>query len=322
MSPESETQSLLTPAGFTRITFGAMGSTVEAVVPASSEPRALGVLREVFGGFEAVLSRFDPQSALSRVNHGPGHWHRVPPLLGWAVTQALAAAEATGGLFDPTVGGVLVALGYDRPFAALTDPLPAPSPQARAATVWGTWRTVMVDRGGARLFLPPKTTLDLGGIGKGLAVDEALRRLTAQGATPALVSAGGDLAVAGTPPGLSGWVVALPQGQRLVLRQGAIATSGPQHRRWRQGDRWRHHLIDPRAGTCATSDLVWCSVVAPRCAEADVAATVAWILGAAAGAAFLQARRLGGVLALADGSVQWIGLPEPPEEAMRHAVVG
>jgi len=86
------------------------------------------------------------------------------------------------------------------------------------------------------------------------------------------------------------------------LHHGAIATSGIARRHWLQGKILRHHILDPRTGLPAESDLWSVTVVADRCEQAEVAAKVAFILGSKSGAKFLRKHRIAGLLVQEDGS--------------------
>jgi thiamine biosynthesis lipoprotein len=141
-----------------------------------------------------------------------------------------------------------------------------------------------------------------------MAVDAAIELLRDAGVGSALVSAGGDLAVLGRPPGAGGWSVRLaehPGDERVALCGGALATSSVTRRTWVQGDCRRHHLIDPRTGEPARGGLRAVSVAAATCEKAEVAAKAALVLGLDAGAALLH--RLG----LAAALVPELGAPRP-----------
>jgi thiamine biosynthesis lipoprotein len=143
-----------------------------------------------------------------------------------------------------------------------------------------------------------------------MAVDAAAGRLASAGAGPVMVNAGGDLRVLGRPPGQAGWPIAVdgPGGRVTVpLAAGAMATSGIGRRRWSQAGVDRHHLLDPRTGRPAWTGLWSATVVAPSCAQAEVAAKVAFVLGPAAGAGFLHAKRLAGLLAGDSGGWRPVG---------------
>lgn len=284
-----------------------MGTEVTVVVPEGQQD-AGSLAREVIGGWHARFTRFDAGSELSRLNATAGHAEGfvASDVLFEATQQALDAAVATDGLFDPLLGARLVALGYDRTFARLAE-----GAAATDVVPWlpGRWRDVIADAGTCRIRLPAGTALDLGGIAKGMAVDAALEAVVRAGVAWAAIEAGGDLAVHGLPPGASAWPIAVEGlGERmLTIRDGAVATSTVLERRWRTADGgWRHHLIDPRTGLPSSSDLALVSVSAATCAQAEVAAKVALLLGADDGAAFLQRHGLTGVLVQADGAEQWV----------------
>jgi thiamine biosynthesis lipoprotein len=274
------------PPALQRTAFGAMGTTVEVLVAGggpSALDRAGAAAAATFARFEAALSRFRADSALARLNARAGQWVRADPLLWEAVAAALRWARRFPGRFDPTVLPALRAAGYDRTFPDLppdrpavqaAPPAPAPGPRA-----------VRVDRIGRRLRLAPGTALDLGGLGKGLAADAAVRAAAAaagEGVLGVAVNAGGDVAAVGCAPD-GPWRVAVPHPWRpeedltvaeLVPPRLALATSSTLRRRWHVGGEERHHLIDPRTGRPARSPLVQCSVVARSAAAADVLAKV------------------------------------------------
>ncbi len=276
-------------AAFTGETFTAMNTRVTVL-------GARG-LRPWFRAVEATLSRFDPASPLSRLNAAAGGWVVVPPLLYHAIRHALHAALLTDGAFDPTVLHAVEATGYRRSFelGPLPDHPPVPA---------GRWREVRLRAADGAVRLPPGVGLDLGGVGKGLAVDGALHRLA--DTAPVVVDAGGDVGVRATPWGPPVMVeVAHPlQPRRLLARlplsSGAVATSSILRRRWGPG---LHHIIDPRTGRPARAGVVTATVLAGRAAVADVLATACIVLGVGEGIALLQEHGCGGILVTDAGRV-------------------
>jgi thiamine biosynthesis lipoprotein len=116
--------------------------------------------------------------------------------------------------------------------------------------------------------------------------------------------------VLGRPPNGEAWPIAVQSRagtQTVTLERGALATSGVARRRWRQGAQERHHLLNPRTGEPARSGLWSVSVGAATCAQAEVAAKVACVLGLEAGAAFLRAHGLAGLLIHQSGAWQTTG---------------
>jgi thiamine biosynthesis lipoprotein len=315
-SPGPEPPDLACPAGMRRVRFGAMGTTVSVLLPERQAEVGSAAVRDLFVRWEGTLSRFLPQSELASLNRHAGQPVAVSPLLYEVIATALKAAQATDGLYDPTLLRQLMAVGYERSFATLAPQLPA---AAGLPGPGGGWRRIAVDHRHRSVTLPAGVGLDLGGIAKGMAVDAAVSCLRTLGADAALVNAGGDLAVHGCLPGGTAWPVmvegrAAPQ--VVLLQRGALATSGIARRHWQQGQQGRHHLLDPRTGLPAQSGLWAVTVVAARCVQAEVAATAAFVLGPEEGARFLQVRGLAGWLAREDGLRQAVGAwPAPLEDA-------
>ncbi|KAB8145811.1 FAD:protein FMN transferase [Chloroflexia bacterium SDU3-3] len=290
------------------IAFRAMGSHMLAIVERLPDDAPL--LRQVpawFQGWELVLSRFLPESELSWVNRRAGRATVVSPVLAEVLALALDVAQATGGLVTPTVLGALEGAGYDRDFAQVRDVLVQP-PHAPAAVP--DWRTVKLDRCRRTVLLPEGVRLDLGGVAKGWAAKAALARLAPYG--PALVDAGGDIAV-GAPPAPEGlWPVAVASPlapsedlDMLMLAHVGVATSGRDLRRWLRGGLPQHHLIDPATARPAVTDVLSATVVAPDLTMAEAAAKLALLRGSEAGLAWLESRPgLAGLLVLEDGTVR------------------
>jgi thiamine biosynthesis lipoprotein len=292
----------------------ALGTTARvAVWPPDELPAALRAVDAELDRLDRQASRFRADSELSRIHLAPGPVHRLSRGLAEAVRVALVAAAWTGGLVDPTVGGALVALGYDRDFAAIGrgNMVAGPGP-CRAPG----WNSVSLD--GAVLRLPNGVCLDLGATAKGLGADRAAAaagRAAASGGV--LVSLGGDIAVAGRPP-LGGWPVTvgdgsdpgsdpgLGPGQVIRLARGGLATSSVTGRRWQWAGRLVHHIIDPRTGFPADGPWRTASVAAASCAKANAASTAAIVAGRDA-EAWLARTGLPARLTSYDGEVRLMG---------------
>ena len=288
--------------------FAAMGTRVEVTVPHDAERGVEALVQRLFAQREAALSRFRPGSELSRLNAAAGTTVPVGALLLASVESALAGARATDGAFDPSLNAQIRRLGYDRSFDEI-----AAGPGMREGGgigPGGAWRRIVIDRDWSCVTLPGGVALDLGGIAKGMAVDASIALLRDAGVEAALVSAGGDLAVLGRPPGRAGWTIDVrtPRGGApLTLERGAIVTSGIERRSWRQGGLERHHLLDPATGLPARSGVWSASAVAATCERAEVAATAAFVLGAGAGARFLARNGLTGLIVTPSGGCLPVG---------------
>ena len=257
-----------------RRVFRAMGTEVELL----GESAGFAAVEREFERLEALLSRFRDDSELSELNR-VGRIRASRDLL-TVVELALAARDRTGGLFDPTVHEALVAAGYDRSFELLgvapaaggaLHPHHVEPPGDGGVHLHHFNCGTDVEVRASQIRLEPGTKLDLGGIAKGYTVDRAVELLASFG--PALVNAGGDVAVQG-----GSWPVGveLPgETLTLALERGALATSGTDRRRWAGG----HHLIDPRTARPADSPYLRVTVAAPSAVEAEVLAK-ALFLGA------------------------------------------
>jgi thiamine biosynthesis lipoprotein len=277
------------------------------------------MVRDQLAAVDASASRFRDDSELSRLALADGAPRRVSPLLADLVAVALRAAEMSDGVVDPTLGGPLAALGYDRDIALIRHderagaPGPtavADAPRAGAAldtAVWRApvWRRIVLDR--EWLTVPAGVHLDLGATAKAHSADRCAALVAARLCTGVLVSLGGDIATAGSvPPG--GWRVRVqdqpgePSSRVILAAGGALATSSTIGRRWLREGRVLHHVLDPR--TCRPAEQVWrtVTVAAPTCLMANTASTAALVKGAAA-PGWLQALGLPARLVRADGSV-------------------
>lgn len=224
------------------------------------------------------FTRFREDSELSRFNASAGRPVAVSEELGTLLRECLRAYEVSGGLVHAGTLPGLLAAGYTRDFSlggtAPTAPPPPPAPLPELLEVRG--RTARLREGAA---------IDLGGIAKGWMADTLAARLGAS----CVVNLCGDLYARGGGEEGDGWPIGF--GDRTVLATDmGIATSGTTKRSW--GPRL-HHLIDPRTGRPALSDLAEVSVISGSAADAEIHAKTALLLGREAAEAWLRERALG-----------------------------
>jgi thiamine biosynthesis lipoprotein len=289
-----------------QIAFHAMGCQMMAAID-SQNTRHHSRLDEVpdwFETWEQHLSRFRPDSELSQLNRYDGI-RSISTLLAEVVRDALIAHRQSDGLVNPLLLNALEAAGYDRNFTDLTEISIPTVVESQPPTI--PERLLDFDR--RRINLPPDSRLDLGGIAKGWAADRAAQRLGKL--APALVDAGGDVAVSAPQADGSPWPVGVTdplhpaeQLDVVLLWRGGVATSGRDYRRWRKNGVLQHHIIDPRTGNPAQTDVLSATVVAPSARQAETAAKAVLILGSLDGLTWLDDRpKLAGLVVLEDGSI-------------------
>ena len=280
------------------VAFRAMGTDVRVAVPLEVSDDVVGTavarVRAEFEDQEQRFSRFRADSELSRVNAAAGSAIAVSGPFAEVLGLALRAAGTSGGRFDPTVLGALVAAGYDRDFdevlAGARDVLHPVRPAGR-------WGEIVVD--GPWVTMPADVGLDLGGIAKGWTCDRAAVRALDTGLPWVLVSAGGDLRLLGAAPRIAIGVEdpddpGRSTFMRIGITDGAVATSSTRRRRW---GRDAHHLIDPRTSLPSRTGVVQATAWAATCADAEIAAKELLLGGE------VELDRIPGVLVLEDGRV-------------------
>jgi len=299
--------------------FRAMGCEMLAILEqdVDTSPAILEQIPDWFETWEQVLSRFRIDSELSRLNRTSDQHMPVSQTL-WDVFQACKEADrVTSGLVTPTVLDAVITAGYDRPFDEFPSSRDYPVSQGFFAgqPYLDTWTEirplslVVSDETERTICLPQGIRLDLGGVAKGWVAHQTVERLKTNG--PALMNAGGDIAISGPRIGNEPWRIGIsnpfdPQEDlfMLHLNGGGVATSGKDRRRWIRGDILQHHVIDPRTGQPAETDVLTATVVAPTVMEAEAAAKSVLILGSGAGMEWLEADSgLAGLLILEDGRV-------------------
>lgn len=269
------------------IRFRAMNTEVSVSSSGDESAVAEGV-RARFAAEEQRFSRFLPDSELSRLNRAEGPFRASEELFA-ALVRARAYVQLTDGLFDPAMGGAVVAMGYERSF----EPGALDRDADHEPAFVGSFREVLLDEGSRIVTRPPHVHLDLGGMVKGATVDRAAVLLGESGA----IDAGGDAFLRGGADDGEPWLVEVEDPRDpdetvavVAVSDSAVATSSGNRRRWRAGSAWVHHLVDPRTLTSAAESLLQATVFAPSTELADVLAKVAFILGPLEAPSYLARR--------------------------------
>ena len=292
------------PAGWDELQivrrFRAMNTHIELHAMQPRYAFLLAGAEAIIQDVEARFSRFDPASELSRFNaRGDASFVASSEMIA-LVMLALTMHRRTRRVFDPAILPGLEAAGYDRSFELVARDGVASS---RSSGVASSIAAIAI-RGDA-IMAPTELRIDLGGIGKGYAVDLAGTHLRPAG--DYLISAGGDMFAAGNGPGGDGWLASVApapgDAPRSIVRlhDEALATSTTAVRTWQRDGERRHHVIDPRTQRPCESGVTAVSVIAPSAVEADVFAKTALMLGVEGGTEFLASQHTSGFFIGDDG---------------------
>lgn len=219
---------------------------------------------------EALWSRFISDSDVSRLNWAEGDSVEVDALTVHLIDAMREGYAITAGSYDPTLLPDVLAAGYRAsqvdPARVTTLPPTADSP--------GNLGAVRIE--GTTVTMPLGTTLDAGGIGKGLAADFVVQRALEAGAWGAMAEFGGDIAVDGQAPDGQGWHLGLENPfnadehlEVVSLARGGIVTSSQRKRRFGAGDAATHHLVDPTTRLSAETTVQTVTVIAGSAARAE-----------------------------------------------------
>ena len=272
-----------------------MAIPVKITLYAKNQEAASLAAAAAFSRFHAlnrVMSDYDPESELNRLcdTAGQGKAVKVSDDLWKVLAHAEKVSAQSEGAFDVTVGPVV------RLWQGLGDArnCPGRSRLPPPALWWGISSSASIPPATASSCSRLTCRLDLGGIAKGYAVDEALAVLRNQGIARALVDAGGDLGLGDPPPDRPGWRIGLTplDGTKavkyLVLSRVAVSTSGDNVQFVELGGRRYSHVVDPRSGMALT-DHCRVTIVMPNGMAADALCKVVAILGPERGLKLIEA---------------------------------
>lgn len=265
---------------------------------------------------EEILSNYDPDSALSKLNRGAGEGGlRVPPELFEILACAREFSEKTGGIFDVTVGPLIELWRH----AAEENRRPSERLLSRAVSAVG-YRKLRLEQPDWADLTEAGMRIDLGGIGKGYAVDRATERLKAAGVAAALINFGGSsMSAIGAPPGTPAWEIAVQDTDGRVrgaiqLRDAALATSSSMGRWWTIAGKKYGHLIHPISGAPVTEART-AVVISPSATQAEALTKPLVLLGDRAPTTIEKFSGTGAIVLPASGAAANVVLPVP---AHRH----
>ncbi len=296
------------PAEEVRYVMGTLATVRTWADDAVAEARSLAVAFGAFDRVDSLMSTWRDDSALAALNRAPaGMWVAVGAEVCGVLTGALAVAQASDGAFDPTVLPLVELWGFrSEGQAGRPD-----STALRACLAQVDFRQVELDTAGGRArLLRPGMAVDLGGIAKGYALDQAAAAMRAAGATGGYLDLGGNILVFGNQPSPCVGVVDPGNRERVLaaipVQDQSVATSGQYERYLVLDGEAYGHILDPRTGWPIRPGFS-VTVLSSSAMLADAMATAAVVLGPRAGWEFLE--NTAGVEALT--------LQEPPDAAVR-----
>jgi thiamine biosynthesis lipoprotein len=274
----------------------AMGTLFTITLYAPDAPRAEAAAHAAFkrvDALEDIMSDFQADSELMRLCDQPyGRPVPVSADLFNVLQQSLKIAKLSDGAFDVTIGPCVRLWRFSRKRKTL--PTPAEIATAKAAVGWQKLR--LDSRAHTVTLLAPNMRLDLGGIGKGYAADQAMLILKGRGIDRALIAASGDIAVGDPPPGQPGWKVGIATlgtrtnqiARTVLLHNAGISTSGDSEQFIEIGGVRYSHILNPATGLGLTNR-IQATIIGPNATATDSLDTTVSILGVKRGLALADA---------------------------------
>ena len=291
------------------IEFRAMNTSVMLAAEGDGAIPGMYAAKMFIDDCEQRFSRFLPASELTELNRYAGTWLQVSEELMDMLQLSVKFHQETKGIFDPSILSDLKRAGYDRSMTEIRANGVRSLPGISNRVPHPAFDEISFDIDSRRVRLPRGLEIDLGGIAKGWIVEKAAQLLHKY-VEACGVSAGGDILFIGRPQDGMDWDVSLedPRNPMELLTQlhippGAIATSSIMKRTWRQGEKIRHHLIDPRTGEPAATDWLSVTVIAPSVIEADVFAKAILIAGEKDLSGLTEGKQLSFIAVDSDGNL-------------------
>lgn len=277
-----------------------MGTLFRIKLYAANTKQAKSAFRAAFDrvrDLDAILSDYKPDSELNRISQSP---IRIGLDLFQVLDASQKLADETSGAFDVTLGPV-IRLWRE---ARKNNRLPDPDALREAGSRCG-YRQLHLDAANRTAMLEqPGMQLDVGGIAKGYAADQALAVLHRLGIRQALVAASGDLAFSDPPPGQKGWKIGVDAlDGALELRNAAVSTSGDAEQHLDASGKRYSHIVDPNTRMGLTSGIT-VTIIAPRGIDADGISTAVSVLGVERGMRFVEKQAgVAAVIRTPDGAI-------------------
>ncbi|MEJ9212828.1 FAD:protein FMN transferase [Bacillus smithii] len=251
---------------------------------------------EIFHTVESVCNRFDSNSELRKLSTKIGTPIKVSEILFQALSFSCEVARITNGAFDPTLGYLLEAFGFNKSYLTRKK---FPSNCKSETLIETSFRDIVFDEEKRTVMLLKPLLLDLGAVAKGLAIDLARKQLDEfEGYC---IDAGGDVFVKGCNENNEPWHIGIRNPKQtdqiicsLRVSDAAVCTSGSYERR-NKGNKDIHHLIDP-VSHLSSHKMLSCTAISPFAMMADAFSTSVFILGQEKGLSLMEDYEVDGVI--------------------------
>lgn len=256
-----------------------LGTVIEINIVDADSQKAQQALEDAFkeiSRIEKLMSHFDPNSALSQLNR---HGYSADKELYALIVKAVEISKITDGGFDVTVGPLMNL--WD--FKAKVPRVPSVQ-QIRQAKANIGYKNINIDTNKNGIVIKKGIDIDLGGIAKGYATDQAIAILQKEGVHTALVNSGGDIRAMGNKK----WHIGLKNSRGnniladIIVENEAVVTSGDYERYFIKDGKRYHHIIDPYTGYPA-DQCQSVTVIAPTATVAVALAKGIFVAGPAKG---------------------------------------
>lgn len=276
--------------GYIKRTQLALGTVVEITVADTDKPKqnVIAAIDKAFAEIERIenlLSRFKPESEISRINADANiRATKVSPGTIDLIEKSILFSRLTDGAFDITIYPLMQLWGFDKDGERR---LPKSEELSQALAKVGYQYIDLAQETGTVFLAQKGMCLDLGAIAKGFAVDKAIAVLKQEGINRALVNAGGDIYALGKPDKSKKWRIAVQHPRKpgayltsLEIEDTALATSGDYQKFVEIGAKRYNHIINPQTGLPCENSICSVTILAEDCLTADALATSVFILGA------------------------------------------
>jgi thiamine biosynthesis lipoprotein ApbE len=273
-----------------------MGTVFEVSAYASDKNRVEkafnDVLKEV-NRLDLLMSNYKEESELSKVNkNAASEPTYCDNELAYIIEQSLQHSDITDGAFDITIGPLMKKWGFFKGQGEI------PAKEDLESVLESvSYKNIIIEEKIKKslfrdpsivktiFFKNPDTQIDLGGIGKGYAVDMATRILKGNRIRSALINFAGNIYAYGTPPGKESWVIGLQHPRKsegllssFEIKDKAVSTSGDYEKFFTIDGKRYSHIIDPRTGN-PVKDIVSVTIIADNATRADALSTGVFVLG-------------------------------------------